>query len=266
MSRRAVAATALALLVLTAGCSFLGGGSTTPGANATATPTATATPAAFTYPEGYAASGVTDGEAAADTHREAVLSLDSFTVTYDATISTPNETIDVDYDQTSDLADERALLRFNLSSGERFYGGSSQYYTADTVYVRSTPSPNRTTYSNASRSFNASMLTASEFVDPLLTDVRYGEATVVRRDGESMARYEATGLERADRVFGKDVTAENVSAFSATLFVDADGVVRRVEYSATVTRGESTREIEATVVVTALDDTSVDRPAWVDRA
>lgn len=266
MTRRTLAVAAVAVLVLTAGCSFLGGDGGTPVGNATATPTATATPAAFEYPDGYAASGVTDGQAAAVTHRESVLSLSSFTVAYDATITTPNETIRVDYDQPSDLADQRALLRFNLSSDRQFYGGSSQFYTADTVYVRSTPRPNQTSYANVSREFNATSLAASQFVGPLLKDATYGEATVVRRDGESMARYRATGLDRADRIFGQEVVAENVSGFSATLFVDSSGVVRRVAYNATVEQAGTSRDIEATVVVTAIDETTVDRPGWVDRA
>lgn len=264
MDRRLLAVAGVALLATTAGCSLLGGGTATP--TPTEQPTATPTDAPFEYPEGFAASGVTDGATAAETHRAAITDLDSFTVTYDATLATGNETITVDYDQPSDLADQRALLQFRVSSEQRFYGSTTQFYTADTVYVRSKMPRNETTYSNESQAFNESALAASQFVGPLLTDVRYGEATVLTRNGEPMARYEATELVSARAVFGEGITTENVSSFSATLWVDADGVVRRVEYSATVDQGDSSRSVDATIQVSGIGDTAVERPDWVDRA
>lgn len=263
MDRRLLATAAVALLAATGGCSLLGNGTTTPGAGDG--PTATPTAAPFTYPEGFAASGVTDAEAAVATHEDAITALDSFTVTYHATIETVNETIRVDYDQPSDLADQEALIRFNVTSDEQFYGSTTQYHTGDTVYVRSR-GENQTIHRNESRQFNGSTLTARQFVRPLLTEVAYGEATIVQRDGEPMARYRATGLENASAVFGQGVATENVTAFSATLFVDGDGVVRRIEYSATIDRGDSTRTVDATVAVTAVGETTVERPDWVDKA
>jgi hypothetical protein len=275
MDRRILATALACLLVATAGCSFLGGDATPTAepangddstSTATATPTPTATPVSFDFPDGYDTSGVTDGQAAADTHRSAVRSLDSYTVDYEATVNTSSEVVVVDYVQLTNVAEQRALVQSNVSSAEQVYGGTTQFYTADAVYVRSQYPDNTTEYDNATQQFNASALTGSEFVTPLLTDVSYGEASLVDRDGETWARYEATSLDAASRVLGQGVSTENVTSFSATVFVDADGVVRRIEYEATVQRDGATREVAATVTVSDLDGTSVPRPDWVDRA
>ncbi len=292
MDRRIPAAVALALLAVLAGCAG-GGGTATPGPDATATPTATdgptvtggstptatagttpagnttptatptPTPDSYQYPDGYAASGVTGPQAATAAHAEAMAALSSYTVNYDQTVATDNATVIVDYDQPTDLAAERAIRRFNVTSPDQFYRATSQYFTSDTVYIQSRTEPDRATYRNVSQPFNTSALTASGFVGPVLTDVSYGEATVVERDGMAMARYRATGLEAATALFGEGVSAENVTSFSATLFVSEDGIVRRVEYAATV---DSTQEIEATVAVSAVGETGVQRPGWVSQA
>lgn len=271
MARRSLPAVLVVVLVATAGCSFLGGQATeTP--TATGTPTATATPSptptpSYRFPAGYAESGVTDGSAAMSTHRDAITSLDSYTLTYRATINSSDSNLAVRYDQPTDLADERALVATNFSSSDRELGSSTRFYTSNTLYVRSDPpGENNTQYTNRSTDFRASQFTGEQFVRPMLVGVAYGEATIVERSGERLARYESTELTNASAVFGQGVDAENVTSFSATLWVDDSGVVTRIEYSATVDDSRGERSVEAVVAVTDVDETTVERPDWVSRA
>lgn len=256
MHRRHVATLVLALLLVVSGCSGLFGGGATP----TPSPQpATPTDAPFTYPSGYSESGVTDAAAAKSAHTDGILSYDSFTFGLTADIGTPNRTVQVDVSWRIDKANDRALLR--RSSGD---AGEVQYYENDTVYVRTDlPDSDKTFYNSTRRSLQFEDVTGSHFVGPLLKNVTYGSATTVERNGEQLARYESEGL-TGRTSFLRDPA--NVTSFSAELLVDTDGVIRRVQYQATIDRPGGERTLDVSIEVTGLGATTVDRPDWFDRA
>lgn len=268
MDRRHVAVLSLALLLVVSGCSGLLSGDATPAdggeATSTATPApATPTPVPFTYPDGYSETGVTDSEAAAGAHTDGILSHDSFTVSYRAAVQTPNRSVQVDFTQQVNTVERRAHLVSAVTGGTNI----AQYYANDTVYVRSeSPSTNQTSYTSRQQTLNLEEFTGTQFVAPAVANASYGEAAVVERDGETLVRYEARELTNATGLLGSDTSTENVTSFSATLLVDEDGVVRRVEYRATVDRPGGERTLEVVVEVSELDSTTVQRPDWVNRA
>lgn len=268
MDRRHVAALSLALLLVVSGCSGLLSGDGTPadggGATPTATPApATPTPVPFTYPDGYSETGITDSQDAAGAHTDGALSHDSFTVSYRAAVQTPDRSVQVNFTQQVNTVERRAHLVSAVTGRTNI----AQYYANDTVYVRSeSPSTNQTSYTSRQQPLNLEQVTGTQFVAPAVANASYGEAAVVERDGETLVRYESQELTNATGLLGSGISTENVTSFSATLLVDEDGVVRRVEYRATVDRPGGERTLEVVVEVSELDSTTVQRPDWVDRA
>lgn len=263
MDRRPLVALSMGFLLVLAGCSGWPGGSTdTPGGQGGDAGTDTPGPGAA-YPAGYGADGIADAAAATRAHVDAIGSYDSFTITYRATVTFPNRTTEVDYVQRVDARERRAHLVSDVSGGTSV----AHYYANGTVYVRSeSPRTNGTSYSSRDRELDVAAVSGEEFVRPVVTNVSYGAPERVERDGETMLRYEATGLDTAAGVVGEDVSVENVTSFSAVLLVDGDGLVRRIEYEAAVVRNGRERSVTVTIDVTDLDATTVRRPDWVDRA
>ena len=277
MRRQTVATLAVAAMLLFAGCSFLGGSNATPDAGpaTTDTPvdgdgssTATDSPAgqSFSYPAGYDESGVVNATDAAASHRQALVATDGFAVDYDADVTTPNTTTQVRYDQRVETSSEEVIRQTNVTSGD-LQGLVVRYYADDTVYVKSRqPGANGTTYANQSRQYALTSFTGIEFVVPAMEDVSYASSERTTRDGTQVVVYSDASLDRAQGLFGEGVAAENVSDFSATLVVGGDGIVRELTYSATVTSGGVDRQVDVTVTVSGVGETTVDQPDWLAQA
>jgi len=82
----------------------------------------------------------------------------------------------------------------------------------------------------------------------------------VQRDGETLYRFTADELAASDGDLRS--IPGNASNVSATLLVDEDGVIHRVEY------GYDTADtaVEFSFAVTALGETTVDEPDWLEKA
>lgn len=269
MRRRASIAVALAAMLLLAGCSLggLGGSPATDDESptATGTPTPSATPA-FSAPAGYDEGGVTNISAAIDAHRNTLLASSGFSVSYDAVVNSSEQTTTVRYDQRVETGTEEALRETNVSSGD-VAGSVARYYANDTVYVQSRqPGATETSYNNRSKSYSPSSFAGTQLVRPALTDVSYGSSEVVTDGGSRAVVYSDATLDAADSLLGKNVDIENVTAFSATLTVGENGIVRKLTYTATVQSGGDERTVEVTVRTYDVGSTTVDRPDWVSQA
>lgn len=273
MRKRIVVTLLVASLVLLAGCS---GGTSSPtptetpgttGDTPTATDGSTDTPAGQTgtYPAGYEEAGVANATTAASTHREALTATDGFAVDYDATVTTPNATTTVTYDQRVETGSREVVRRTNVTSGD-VSGQVVRYYVDDTVYFRSQQPGAETTYGNQSQRYAVSGFTGIEFVSPALTDVSFGSSEVTTRDGTEVVVYSDATLDATDGLFGEDVDRANVSDFAATLVVGTDGIVRELSYAATVERRDGDRTVEVTVAVSGIGSTTVDEPSWLSQA
>jgi len=270
MNRRSVGALLLCFLLLTAGCSSLlgdnnrrGGGSD---GGATATPTAvpgTETPHLQYYPTGYSKSGEIDSEDATGTHTRNLIRHDSYTITYRATVQTSNRTVVANFLERVDTVERRAYIVSNVSGGGEF----TYYYANDSVFIRSdSPRANGTRYTSSEHRLDLEEVAGKQFVRTAFSNVTYDRATVFEQDGETLIRYEANELTTAAHLIGSNVTLSNVQSFSATLVVDTDGVVRHVEYDATIERDGQERSVDVVIDVTKLDSTTVRRPDWTDEA
>lgn len=265
MDRRPIVLMSMGFLLVLAGCSGLpfGDSTSTSGGENGGTETRTSAPAATSYPAGYGERGITDAEAATQAHVNGVSSYDSFTINYHATVTFPNRSTEVEFVQRVNVRERRAHLVSDISDGTSV----AHYYANDTVYIRSeSPRTNGTSYSSRSRELDVPAVSGGEFVRPVVTNVSYGPPKRTERDGKTMWRYEATGLDTAEGMVGEGVSVENVTSFSAVILVDVDGLVRHIEYEATVVRNGQERSVTVTIDVTDFDTTTVERPDWVDRA
>lgn len=269
MHGRALAALVMASLLMLTGCSFDGGVSPTAAdgrGTATAMETGTHSGQAPVYPSGFDENGVVNASAVEASHRSALLATSGFSVTYHATVATPNATTRVRYDQQTEVDSGELLRRTNVTSGD-LTGEVVRYYANDTVYVKTRePGATEPGYDTRNKSYALGAATGLEFIRPALADVEYGASERTARDGVEVVVYDDATLGAADGLFGPNVSADDVSAFSARLVVGTDGVVRAITYEATVRRGGRARTVSVAIRVDTVGETTVDRPAWVDRA
>jgi hypothetical protein len=266
MDRTGLRTAIVALLVVVAGCAALGpGGTETTQPTATPTPTATATPtppptatAAPTdtdrvrYPDGWSASGIDDPDAARAAHYRATLAGPSVTVTYRSRIreSTNDRGRNTTLDMRVDTASGRlfADLEGSDTHREAFFadGILSQWSVAnETVVARSS-----TTFSQAARSIDRSVL----YSHLLLYTVE--QTGTVERAGTTALVYNVTGV--------PDSTVSNTygtaTGASGRVVVGEDGRVFEIETTVTYTGATVTYHYGHT----AVGETTVERPGWMD--
>lgn len=254
------------LIVLVAslsGCSTLTG-DTTPTGNQAAPEDGSPAETPDVYPAGYAASGVTDADAAVQAHQDAVLSKRGFSVAYDAVVETEQGTTNVEYDQQVEPPSRAVLTSTNLSQGGTV-GTIVRYYANDTVYQKSeSPASDGPQYANQSTTYELESFSGTDLIRPLVADVSYESSEATTYEGDRVVRYTDASLTNSTELLGRDVDPANVTDFGATLVVDGEGVVRHVEYQATVESG-SERTIDVTVEVVT-GGVTVDRPDWIAKA
>lgn len=262
MDARVPTVVALVGLLLLAGCSLGGPGAEESPGDSTETPAA----ANFTYPDGFDSNGVTNQSVATRGHREQLLASSGFTVTYDATVTATQNTTNVSYTQEVETGSEEVHWRMNVSSGDQS-GSRSQYYANDTVYSRArTVDGDAPSYSNRSKQYELGTFTGRDFVRPGLADVSYGSSEVTTHGGVPAVVYSDASVESTAGLFGEKTDPANVSEFSSTLVVGDEGIVRKLQYSATVTNDGTDRTVEVTVTVGEVGSTTVSRPEWVSQA
>lgn len=263
----------LTVLLLTSGCSFLGGSaSPTPtGATTATTPDATATPTASPtptrtpapYPPGYGESGVVDADRAVQAHTNGVLDRESFIVEFNGTALTNDSLASINAVQAANLSTERAYTITRV--GGR--GTTTQYYENGTVYVRTDPvGENDTRYTTSETTFRAREFTGIQQVEPLVRNVDYGQPERVSRPGGTFFRYTSSNVTDVEPILGERVDRENVTDIRVGIVVGPSGIVHRSAYEATVQRGDETLRLAVEVNVLGFRSTTVDRPDWFEEA
>lgn len=169
-----------------------------------------------------------------------------------------------------DFAADRGIRVSNQTSfGSPTGNGSIVVYTdGNTSYQRI----------NSSRGVSYSVQTGTGFqIQPVnttaytqnytgLTDAFEYEANgTTTVDGTTVVRYDSTNLTDASVFVGTNSNA-TVSNSSNTLYVDDDGVVRRVDLSYTVSSEAGSSRIDLTSTLTDVGSTSVEEPGWLDEA
>jgi hypothetical protein len=279
--RRSLLTAAVAVLVLTSGCSFLGGGGTTPtGTDATPTATSSPTPTptadgaatptptpapSESFPDGYGETGVTDSEAALSSHVDSLANRQSFIVDINGSVATPNGTQALRQLQSVDIDDDRALIAVNGTSGvERtsYFGDGKRYLRVDP------PGANNTRYNATNATLEPRGFTGSGFLAPVLTNVTFGEANITTTANGTFYAYSATSVDRSvlRSLLGPSVDPENVTRFDAGLVVDEEGIVRRMSYQAVVDRGDEQLVVRVGLRTYSIDEVDISEPPWLDEA
>lgn len=260
MDSRLIVVLSLCGVLVLAGCSGLYGGESpsTPDGGGENSPTAL-----LEYPDGYAESGITDGEIATQTHTDAIGAYDNFTITYMATVEAENQTTVVNFTRRVDAREQRSYLISEITGA----GSVQQYHANGTVYARAETSEGGDVhYSSRDRELDLASASGVRFVRPIVSNVTYGPSEQITRDGEPRLRYEATNLDVPQSLLGDEVSPQNVTGFSASLTVDGNGLVRTITYAATIQKDGQERSVTVDVHITGLSETTVRRPDWVDEA
>lgn len=215
----------------------------------------------FTYPPGYNETGVTDGARAVRAHNQSILSYESFTIAYRATVESSNESTRINITRKVNTSARRVLLYSTVGPRK-----TTEFHTNRTVYIRKSSSESGPSYFSREALLDLWRYAGTDFVRPVITNVNYNEATRVTRNGIPVARFEDRRLSNASGLFGLQFSRANVSNFSATLVVGSDGVVRHATYEATLDKSSKSKHLTVVIDVSAINSTTVSRPEWVEKA
>lgn len=268
--RRPVLACLLAVVLAVAGCSGdtarIGDApETTPTATPAPVPSPTPTPAPSPLPPGVERTGIEDPWALTTTHRE-ILANESHTLHVEETTRDPNGTVRWRRSRVARVDGDREVAIIDRE-GRPALHDRYPYPEADRVelYVEgyrvfaAVSTDDGTDY----RTFPRQAGNRRDLY-MLLSSVETRVPWKAQRNGTTVYRIEATDGPAADRLRyvegvrdARDVTLR--------LLVDARGVIRTRHLSYTATVDGRQVHYERTVRVTALGETTVERPPWTDR-
>lgn len=266
VQRSTVAVSLVVVLVLLSGCSAVLDGGNGNGANGNGNGVdedATDTPSEFDYADGYGPEGVTDGDAAIDSHQSGVVDHGSYTGSYTYDVEDGGDSTLIDIETQVDFESEQGRQRADVESPQAD-GSIDIYRDSDTRYRRSEFN-NQTSISSANQSFDAVNLTSTEPVRPLLANISEYDSSMGERNGDTVVVYERNGTEGIDTFLNINESAE-INSFSATFAVDSDGIVRSASYEITYTQEGTERALAVKYTLSSFGETSIDRPGWVDDA
>ena len=258
MVRRSTLAVALVVvLALLSGCSAVLDGGNGDGVGNGA---GEGDPSTFDYADGYGPDGVTDGQAAVRSHQSGVVDRGSYTGSY--TYDTEEGTTDFEVENRVDFEAEQGLQRADATYPNQ-EAVVTTYHDSDTRYQRSEFN-NQTRVKTANDSFDATNLTATDPVRPLLVNVSAYESSTDERNGDTVVVYETN---ETDGVKAFDINeSATITDFSATVAVDGDGVVRSASYEVSYEVDGDERELTVEYELSGFGETAVERPAWVEDA
>jgi len=272
MDRRVAATVAMVALFSLAGCSALpvfDGGSPSPTSPATPTPTPTPTPDTgaatptqtaepVAFPDGYGPAGIVDADAAVANHNRTLTESDSYRFRFDVGVGSGSGTRDAFvYLLRADHDAEMAL-----EIRDDGHTSQSRYYENDRLYLRF-ENGSQEAYNSTDSEYRANRLTGIQFIAPLFEHVEYGGADIRETDNGTIYRYRSERVTNPEAILPTDTSEEDIESFDVELFVHADGYVRFARYTVVTTDGT---ELAAIARVDQVDETTVDRPAWYDKA
>lgn len=255
VSRSTIAVSFVVVLVLFSGCSaLLGGGPSDP--------------SEFDYAAGFSADGISDGQQALDSYKQSLQEEGDYTGEYGYVIVTNDGETDVNVTYRVDFEAKRAIQRAVVEAPSA-NGTTESYYEADQLYQRSSFQGSQSGVSVRQQAFSNANLTAAEAIRPLLLNASEYSTSLEERDGETMVRYETDSIEGADDILGvKNVI--NVTSFQASFLVDSDGIVHEATYDLSyfvdTDSGPQERSVSMTFELSAIGETTVERPSWADDA
>lgn len=225
------------------------------------------------FPPGVNESGIIDPLSLVDAHQQA-LENTSYTVSTSATYRRPNGTLvaqEYTVVRVAPGGDSYSAVRTQtVANDTRWFGGERSdlavWANETDAVVAEKPSGAETTYHWTSRS-RAGLGPTSQW-ELLYATVGAGDAAVVgqvKRAGTTLTKIVST----PSRWFSKNETADSATAqlhSEFTALVDSQGVVRSMQTLRRTIVEERPVVVSRTVRVSAMGNTTVERPAWYQQA
>ncbi|WP_276299229.1 DUF7537 family lipoprotein [Halorussus lipolyticus] len=216
-------------------------------------------------------SGVTDAAALSSAHAN-YLRNRSYTVVSNLTARDLDGAVRARADRVRKVAhDPLSVVSRSNVTGEPRRIGLYRYDMAvwssqnDTWYA--IERPNGTTYQRAGddRRPPLASRTGRDSLFVLFSGLNTTLADTEDRGGTARYRVNSTGIRSPDAL-ASQLRADSVRNVSFSALVGDTGLVHEYAIEYTAVRGDNTTRIERTVRFTALGETTVERPAWVDEA
>lgn len=265
MGTRRLAVLCLVIMVGLAGCSGIlpfGESATQPRAD-----TQNETdPSDIPYPDGYNESGITDPEKAVDQHEKILFDHDNFTVDIDYSDEGAGATVAANTVESVNMTDKR-LHRTHSATGGNVFGVNEEIYINNTTtYEMNETSFNETQYNVSQQQFPYPEA-GYDVLPTLFTNASFDDPTLITYENASTIRYNVTDVESAEPFIIPNSTKDpTVDTFNGTLLVDTDGFIRSFTYTMTYTTDEGKQTARSGYRFTALNETTVEKPDWVETA
>ncbi|MFB6110952.1 MAG: hypothetical protein ABEJ35_00285 [Halobacteriaceae archaeon] len=271
MARRPLAAVAVALLVVLAGCGGVLGGDGGDGGGTTTAPTSNpgGSPGDGPLPPGVTNSGIANSTALTNAH-EAGLSTDGFTASYEISVTLSSSQGTRTQALTQTIRATSGLTRFfvNSTTTQGSQTVSSEYWGNETLALVRNEIGGQTQYQTLPDSINrSSRFTLASSLGQLLQIADYSVTGRETVDGQTLVTLTADSVNSSlGSGQGGVINAENVSNVSSTAVITTDGIIQEftLSFNATTANGEASYQIS--FEVTGQGGVSVSRPAWVGQA
>ncbi|MFD1511856.1 hypothetical protein [Halomarina rubra] len=277
--RRALPVVAMALLLVTAGCSLPGGGDGTPTAGSpeptTGTTTPSATPTTNGTPGDVSIAGVEDGRvvdasALAAAHEEA-LAADSMEtrLVQDASIivpTGPNSSQVANATIVQQVVAEAGGQPYRYRLEQRGIGFTAQVWGNDSVEVTLPSQAGETQPPRVGEPQDRSLITSTNAIGTYLDRGNYTVTGTTTEGNRTLVTLEADELtvENDTDLFVRG--ASDFENYRSTVVVSEDGVVRSLEITAEYTLRGERRDLSITYEVLRQGNVSFEQPEWARTA
>lgn len=262
--RNGLATILVVVLLVVAGCS--GGvsqsttepeGSPTPTASETPTPTPTPSPTATPEPtlsDVSLPAGVTESSVNADLAQAHQLALSGTSLTITQSVAS-----DFSRTTTTRVAGGAALQTRNTS------GSQTTTWINQTGQFSRTEESGEVSFGKNDRRFNRESILRTFIYEAYLDAGNFRPTDVVSQDGELLIRIEADAVENPAPL-QETLSIDEMKEFSATALVTQDGVIRSLEIDQSYVRDGRTTDETVALNVSAIGETAIERPSWVQKA
>ena len=207
-----------------------------------------------------------DGETVSSDHAAALEETDSFTyeVTFEAADGESSLSIDAHVEADTESDEAYSVQESNFLGNQTAYKYTSGNATYEKT-VREGDEENAQ-YTTSEDGAVEPVNTTPSFQASLVDGLEWSQEGTEELNGVGVTRYESTGVANVTALVGAGTDAGNVTNVSATMLVDADGVVRRYDLTYTVVEADSETTVTYEVETTDVGSTSVEEPDWLDEA
>lgn len=253
----------VAAFVTLAGCSGFLGDEPTNGTTTIETTTGPGDPpAADQMPPGITEEGIENRSALLAAHRAGLAETGYRTaITVNATLNGSDGVQQFNSSQESTVEEGLAPFHVRSSSQGAFVGTTGDVWGNGSVVLSRQQRGGETSYASPTGPVNESQITSTSTIGPFLAAGDYDVVGTETRDGTDVVLLRATEANDTS-----SLQTGNVTAFDATVAVDADGIVHAVEGSMTGETQGGTVTMDVRYELLETGDVTVDRPAWIDEA